>query len=156
MVLAKTTARRDEKHLTFRIWYALYYRFNSTWNYNAFLNKSSSKQFAIAKCVFIRLANPLQILDVLYINTYITQKCDTAQVIWAKILHQRPWWLSEHAWSPLMVNVSCPAWCTVYFQYCQTCNIRHTKSQHLNASHLVLWLSLPNPLKPGVKWRMKM
>ena len=32
----------------------------------------------------------------------------------------------------------------------------HTKSQHLNVSHLILQLSLPNPLKPGVisqEWR---
>ena len=31
-----------------------------------------------------------------------------------------------------------------------------TKSQHLNVSPFYLQLSLPNPLKPGVKWRMKM
>ena len=35
-------------------------------------------------------------------------------------------------------------------------NIRRTKSQNLNVSRLVLELSLPNPLKPDVKSRMKM
>ena len=35
--------------------------------------------------------------------------------------------------------------------YHQTSNIRCTKSRNLNASRLVLQLSLPNPLKPGVK-----
>ena len=35
-------------------------------------------------------------------------------------------------------------------------NIRRTKYQNLNASRLVLQLSLPYPLKPGVKSRMKM
>ena len=35
-------------------------------------------------------------------------------------------------------------------------NIRRTKSQNLNDSRLVLQLSLPNRLKPGVKSRMKM
>ena len=40
--------------------------------------------------------------------------------------------------------------------YRQTSNISSTKSQNLNVSHLVLQLSLPNPLKPGVKSRMKM
>ena len=40
--------------------------------------------------------------------------------------------------------------------YHQTSNIRHTKSQNLNVSHHVLQLPLPNPLKPGVKSRMKM
>ena len=38
--------------------------------------------------------------------------------------------------------------------YRQTSNIRHTKSQNLNVSYLVLQLSLPYPLKPGVNLRM--
>ena len=40
--------------------------------------------------------------------------------------------------------------------HCQNSNKSRTKSQHLNDFHLVLELSLPNPLKPGVKSRMKM
>ena len=40
--------------------------------------------------------------------------------------------------------------------YCKISNIRQTKSQKLNDSRLVLQLSLPNPLKQGVKSRMKM
>ena len=40
--------------------------------------------------------------------------------------------------------------------YHQTSDIRHTKPQKLNVSHLVLQLSFPNPLKPGVKSGMKM
>ena len=39
--------------------------------------------------------------------------------------------------------------------YRKVSNIRRTKSQNLNASRLILQLSLPNPLKPGVKLRMK-
>ena len=39
---------------------------------------------------------------------------------------------------------------------CQVSNITCTKSQHLKYSPTVLRLSLPNPLKPGVKSRMKM
>ena len=35
-------------------------------------------------------------------------------------------------------------------------NIRRTKSPNLNVSRLVLQLSLPNPMKPSVKSRMKM
>ena len=35
-------------------------------------------------------------------------------------------------------------------------NIRRAKSQYLNASRLIWQLSLPNPLKPDVKLRMKM
>ena len=40
--------------------------------------------------------------------------------------------------------------------YSKISNIRRTKSQNLNDSHLVLKSSLYNPLKPGVKSRMKM
>ena len=43
-----------------------------------------------------------------------------------------------------------------YANYCKIFNIRRTKPQNLNDSRLILQLSLPNPLKPGVKSRMKM
>ena len=36
--------------------------------------------------------------------------------------------------------------------YRQFSNIRRTQSQNINVSHLVLQLSSPNPLKPGVKF----
>ena len=42
------------------------------------------------------------------------------------------------------------------FIYRQVSNIRRTKFQHLKDSRTVLRLSLPNPLKPDVKSRMKM
>ena len=42
------------------------------------------------------------------------------------------------------------------FKYWKISNISGTKSQNLNDSCLVLQLSLPNPLKLGVKSRMKM
>ena len=43
----------------------------------------------------------------------------------------------------------------IIFMYCHTSNIRCTKYQNSNASHLILKLPLPNPLKPVVKskWR---
>ena len=40
--------------------------------------------------------------------------------------------------------------------YRQISNIRHTTSQTLNVSCLILQLSLPNPLKPIITSRMKM
>ena len=43
-----------------------------------------------------------------------------------------------------------------YLHYRKISNIRRTKSTNLNASRLVLQLSLPSPMKPGVKSRMKM
>ena len=42
------------------------------------------------------------------------------------------------------------------YQYRKISNIRRTKSPNLNVSRLFLQLSLPNPMKPGVKSRMKM
>ena len=43
-----------------------------------------------------------------------------------------------------------------HVNYRQFSNVRGTQSQNINVSRLVLLLSLPNPLKPGVKLRMKM
>ena len=40
--------------------------------------------------------------------------------------------------------------------YRKISDIRRTKYQNLNDSRLILQLSLPNPLTPGVKSRMKM
>ena len=40
--------------------------------------------------------------------------------------------------------------------YRKISNIRCTESPNLNVYRLVLQLSLPNPMKPGVKSRMKM
>ena len=41
-------------------------------------------------------------------------------------------------------------------KYRKTSSINRTKSPNLNVSNLVLQLSLLNPLKPGIKSRMKM
>ena len=40
--------------------------------------------------------------------------------------------------------------------YRKTSSISRIKSQNLNVSRLLLQWPLPNPLKPGVKLRMKM
>ena len=65
----------------------------------------------------------------------------------------------------LLVSKFFISWCPSHDQncnqisnstYCQTSNIRCTESQNLNVSRLLLQLTLPNPLKPGVKSRMKM
>ena len=44
----------------------------------------------------------------------------------------------------------------LFFMYRKTSSISHTKSQSLNVSCFLLQLSALNPLKPGVKLRMKM
>ena len=51
-------------------------------------------------------------------------------------------------------RTSSQAFCDLIYR--KVSNIRRTKSQNLNDSRLVLHLSLPNRLKPGVKSRMKM
>ena len=50
----------------------------------------------------------------------------------------------------------CLTICWILDVYCKISNISHTKSQNLNDYHHVLQLSLPNPLKPEVKLRIKM
>ena len=47
-------------------------------------------------------------------------------------------------------------WTRTLGNYRQVSNIRRTKSQHSQDSRTVLRLSLPNPLKPDLKSRMKM
>ena len=61
-----------------------------------------------------------------------------------------------------MLDLDCHTWIVLLVAFLTMCkyrevsNIRSTKSQHFNVSRLVLQLSLPNPLKLGVKSRMKM
>ena len=55
-----------------------------------------------------------------------------------------------------MVVQGARALATMVLNYRQVSSIRRTKSQHLTDSRTVLGLSLPNPLKPDVKSRMKM
>ena len=65
------------------------------------------------------------------------------------------WWLWVHVSGALWVLLS--ALHTFHETvYRQVSNIRRTKSQHLKDPRAVLRLSLPNPLKPDVKSRMKM
>ena len=44
----------------------------------------------------------------------------------------------------------------LYGDYRKISNIRRTESPNLDVSRLVVELSSPNPMKPGVKSRMKM
>ena len=43
-----------------------------------------------------------------------------------------------------------------YIMYCKTSSISRTKFQNLNVSCILMQLSSLDPLKPGVKLRMKM
>ena len=44
----------------------------------------------------------------------------------------------------------------LFITYRKISNIRRTQNQNLTDSRLIMQLPLPNPLKPGVKSRMKM
>ena len=60
-------------------------------------------------------------------------------------------------WTPVLyTQVVADMYSTYQELYLKIYNIRRTKSQNLNDSHLVLKSSLPNPFKSGVKSRMKM
>ena len=49
-----------------------------------------------------------------------------------------------------------PTHCDTDYDYRKTSGISRTKSQNFNVSCILLQLSSLNPLKPGVKLRMKM
>ena len=55
----------------------------------------------------------------------------------------------------IYIKPGCMMWwhVAIILTYWKTGNISGTKSQKLNVSHLVLQLSLPNPLKPGWEWK---
>ena len=72
------------------------------------------------------------------LNVFVSTK------IWDKVMDVT-WLHAEYMVRP--VNIK---------DYRKVSNIRRTKSQNSNASRLILEFSLPNPLKPGVKLRMKM
>ena len=78
----------------------------------------------------------------------------------------RPQWVKDKTVSPclgkmVLVLRQGPSFeehliCPHGQSYCEISNISHTKSQNFNVSRLILQLSLPNLLKPGVKSPMKM
>ena len=61
--------------------------------------------------------------------------------------------VNRNEWVTLDLTLQCLSHIDFYRQ---TANVSHTKYQHLNVSRLLLQLSLPNPVKPSVKSRMKM
>ena len=75
-------------------------------------------------------------------NDFVPNMCKLLYII----NDDHPWWLRTLMCNQYQAKES----------YRKISNIRHTKSQNLNVSRLVLQLSLPNPMKPGVKSRMKM
>ena len=68
------------------------------------------------------------------------------------IRHTSPWNVFSHNEPDILT----PRLHFLADNYHNICNIRCTKSQSLNDSHLVLHLPLPNPLKPVIKLRMEL
>ena len=64
-------------------------------------------------------------------------------------------WVSMYPVIRKKYNVQVLHWVSQHV-YRKVSNTRRAKSQNIIASRLILQLSLPNPLKPGVKLRMKM
>ena len=73
-------------------------------------------------------------------NDFLADK--THQSTWRLTVYL--WWITSYK-SPYGVSI-----------YRKIANIRRTKIQNVNDYRLVLQLSLPNPLNPGLKSRMKM
>ena len=69
-----------------------------------------------------------------------TEMMIVAMVLMKGIVEVRKWYCGKNA----------------LIRYHPISSISHTKSQNLNVSRLILQLLLLNPLKPGVKSRMKM
>ena len=76
----------------------------------------------------------------------ITSSIALLMMLWVLVLpgYQQPWY-----W-PCRVNGTLFSM-RENFNYREISNISRTKSQNINVSHLVLQLSLPNPMKPGVR-----
>ena len=73
------------------------------------------------------------------------------------------WWYTAHkalasqiTYNLPAVSMACLGKQVNQLRYRKTSSISRTKSQNLYVSNLVMQLSLLNPLKPGVKSRMKM
>ena len=96
---------------------------------------------------------------------FISTLLSWAMPLSAQVLTKSAYNWSHHAMSDCRVSSGCQWTCNSRsnwgeerewkHQYCQTSNTSQIKSQNLNDFHLVLHLSLPNLLKPGLsrEWR---
>ena len=88
---------------------------------------------------------------IIHENAFEGVVCEMASILF------QPQWVNVH-YAPLNIHTIL-IWFTSVLgisYYRQFSNIRRNQSQNINVSSLALLLSLPNPLKPCVKLRMKM
>ena len=93
----------------------------------------------------------------IYIHvSYFLKYCHVQSIWVVKVTTSRAYeaWLSYAALSDAAATMNPQV--QFHAIYRKTSSINRTKSQNLNVSCLLLQWSLPNPLKPGVKLRMKM
>ena len=81
--------------------------------------------------------------------TMVAQSTDMSAQILAEIESMRGYFNTKipSSWGILRMHEQ--------LEYCRISNIIHTKSPNLTVSRLILQLTLPNPMKPGIKSRMK-
>ena len=141
------------------------------WSHDILMPRQCERQFAddVFKCIFLMEIvelwlkfhwNLFPMVKLIVCQHWFRKWLGTTQVT-SHYLNQ--WWprLLTHIWvtRPQWINNDqLLGWGYVcsYNVYRKTSSISRTKSQNLNVSCLLLLWSLPNPLKPGAKLRMKM
>ena len=105
----------------------------------------------------ILTSSPVVPLIIGFISDYSMNRIDPGPQIYSgiaisKVTYWTPCGFWQCYWHGFLEDrrSSFHIWCTLD-TYRKISNIRRTKFQNLNVSHLVLQLSLPNPWKPGVK-----
>ena len=97
-----------------------------------------------------------------YINkAHIVAKTWEYETLKAELLQRRLCvcvylYMKDHSTVEWNLLIRAHYYTKLHLTYHKTSSISRTESQNLNVSHIVLQLSLPNPLKPNVKLRMKM
>ena len=117
------------------------------------------------KCVFIRSRHSLRYcVGTKIINNWFSKRCNTSHhrndTFYNKHktkTKQRAWLVATWSFQLYHNNINMwIQWVSARKTYHKISNIRCAESQNLDDYCLALQLSLPNPSKSGVKWRMKM
>ena len=135
------------------------------WRLNGHEGVSSHQPHnCLLNCVFrrrIKKTSKLRITGLCEGNSPVTGEFPTQRASNAE--NDSIWWRQHDILSlctPLILTVKTSKMLIYTYvhktYYHKISNISGTKSQNLNVSRLVLQLSLPNPMKPGVKSGMKM
>ena len=86
---------------------------------------------------------PLSLLSVLHVSSVSVSTILHVSILWLQLQHVL--WVSAASSPPEALPARTGRSMGIVFTFCQTSNIRCTKSQNSNVSFLVLLLSLPKP-----------